>query len=217
MADDVRPDKRPWIMRVLDRVFQEAVVSGIIVGLFKKWGNYATAQTKTYVEDPECGRAELVIDIQKLTTNGKKPLNILRRHKQAIAEKKENRFVALLTKLPKDETTKDRTNSLMFLDGLDDEEFNQVLYWLDHDVFLQTYDRWRERYGRTFGEFWKDFKTTIHRYSVAAKNDVHQASDGVNKSLRQSAAWFRKREEERRVHTAQPIPRIIDIPSGGTQ
>ncbi len=66
--------------------------------------------------------------------------NLIARHKKAIQENRENRFVSLLCKIPRDKT-EGRRATLKYLNDLEDEQFWQMLTLLEHDVVPQAFAR----------------------------------------------------------------------------
>ena len=86
-------------------------------------------------------RAEILEDFRRMKLV--ETANLIRRHKESIQELRENRFVALLCKIPKGR--RGRRLTLRYLNDLPDPEFWQMLYLLEHDVVPQ----WLERMRRT--------------------------------------------------------------------
>ena len=90
-------------------------------------------------------RAELLEDFRIMATEDTKPGkeregknidNLTRRHRVSKKKCTENKFVDLLCKIERDETL-GRRPTLWWLNDLDDETFDQMLYLLDNDVILQ--------------------------------------------------------------------------------
>ena len=156
-----------------DKGFQEAIgdilislgVTAVFQSFVKKWSEHAGQQFKEIVDISE-KRAELLEDIRIMTEANNEPKEILRRHKAAIENFTENRFVALLCKIPKNETD-GRRKTLKYLDGLDDEKFNQVLCLLDHDVVMQWIERMRKHGEKVdlkkFTDFFTKMKARIEK------------------------------------------------------
>ena len=93
-------------------------------------------------------RAELLDDLRKMPAED--TANIWRRHREAIANLEENRFVSLLCKLCEDEGADKlgRRPALKWLNDQTDEKFDQALYMLEHDVPLQWLKKIRREGGR---------------------------------------------------------------------
>lgn len=64
-------------------------------------------------------------------------INLWRRHKEALAANRENRFVTLLLKLPRIKVA-GRKNALKWMNDLSDDQFNQALEMLENDVVAQA-------------------------------------------------------------------------------
>lgn len=88
-------------------------------------------------------RGELLTDLAALPQEDTR--NLWRRHREASAAKRENRFVTLLTKIPREK----RAEIFVILDRASDEEFEQALNLLEHDVIPQFLGRVWQRAGKT--------------------------------------------------------------------
>ncbi len=104
-------------------------------------------------------RAELLADLISMPpadTN-----NLWRRHREATAELKENRFVSLLCKIQR-ETRKD---VLVALNRMNDDEFQQALNLLENDVVAEGWEiinREAAKVARAL-ESWSKQQTWIKR------------------------------------------------------
>lgn len=96
-------------------------------------------------------RAQLLDEIRLCEEDGHNMNNLWRRHEKSIKKLEENRFVTLLCKLCPDEK-EGRKPALIWLNGISDKKFEQVLYFLDHDPFLQWAHKVRRRGGRLLKE-----------------------------------------------------------------
>ena len=84
-------------------------------------------------------RGELEVDLNRLPWEDTR--NIRRRRREAKAQYRENRFVTLLAKIPRE----DRAEMFVLLDRMTDEEFWEELDALEHDVIPQWIARVRQR------------------------------------------------------------------------
>lgn len=80
-------------------------------------------------------RAELLADLISMPAADTN--NLWRWHREATAELKENRFVSLLCKIPREV----RKDILEALNRMSDDEFRQALNLLEHDVVVQAAKR----------------------------------------------------------------------------
>lgn len=134
-----------------NRIFREAWLvtreaAGEAIGKSVKIAGERTAEV-IFKE----ARAELLADIMALPAEDTK--NLWRRHREATLALRENRFVSLLTKI-KDQ----RQDILAGLNRLTDEEFEQVLYLLEHDPIPQAIDRLRDNVKDNVKQRWPKVK-----------------------------------------------------------
>lgn len=88
-------------------------------------------------------RGELEVDLNKLPWG--ETQNLRRRRREAKAQHRENRFVTLLTKIPRE----NRAEMFVLFDRMTEEEFWEELNALEHDVIPQLLDRVWQRVGKT--------------------------------------------------------------------
>ena len=128
-------------------------------------------------------RAELLEDLRWMGEKDKK--NLIRRHKEAIANFTENRFVDLLCKIPESTLSPDecgRQGMLKYLNDLSDEEFDQMLYLLEHDVLLQWFERIRRTGGRFIKKDFDELRSFLSKTTTRIGN-------GAADALRVIADW----------------------------
>lgn len=113
---------------------------GIALGtdiVFKKFTSATADKASEYVAEKVFAdkRAELLGDLMSM--HAADTDNLWRWHREATAELRENRFVSLLCKIPKEI----RKDVLEALNHMDDNEFQQALNLLEHDIVVQAAKR----------------------------------------------------------------------------
>jgi hypothetical protein len=139
-------------------------------------------------------RAELLEDFRIIQQADKKNAeNLFRRHQEAKDSQvptAENRFIKLLCKTCKD-PSEGRRPTLIWLNGLSDQRFDQALAILEHDVFLQWFERFR-RYGKkVIADNWQDLK-------LSSGILLHGFNQGTSDLADQLEAWANERNAKRK-------------------
>jgi len=155
--------------------------------------------TKTTERIFEDKRGELMADILSIAPDNQ---NLLRRHKEAIGEYRENRFVTLLAKIPrfefemeeseleekgqkkkvKKEIKKEvRREVLRNLDTLSDQDFKQYLELLEHDLVRQV------------------LKRLMVPTITPAKESAEKARDFLGQKMRKRLEELNRRKIEREI------------------
>lgn len=130
-------------------------------------------------------RATLLEDLRIMQGEGIDIKNLLRRHVQSMKDLKENRLVDLLCKICLDE--KDgRRKTLKWLNDLGDNEFEQMLYLLDHDVLLQWIEQARRRGGRIATKDLESLKKLLR----SASGHIIAIDNHVAPTLGRFADWL---------------------------
>lgn len=177
MADlnNAAPKKR-W----LERILEDATISGVVAWILdcaaKKFGPRTLDKlsdmlgehvTKKYIEDK---RAEILDDLRKMETSSppRKTDKLWARHKKAIAELRESRFIILLCKIIADQKdpAMGRQATLAWLNDMGDEQFDQALFMLDQDNHIQEFQRWKNRLSRIRENIANDLKDFKQRMSA---------------------------------------------------
>jgi hypothetical protein len=142
-------------------------------------------------------RATLLNDLRQMPRGDTE--NLLRRHRESIHHCTENRFVSLLCKVC-ETPDEGRRPALKYLNDLDEEEFDQMLCLLDHDVFIQWARKLRLHGGRISKKSIEEFKELLERGAVSTrsageaafrKND--EAAAELASIARQFADWLERR------------------------
>ncbi len=182
-------------------VFKDAIVAlGVDIAFkewMKKWGDYGNQKFQNNVVDPEQGRAALLQDIMFLDQHGE-ARNLMRHYHDATTNLTENRFVALLCKIPQ----ANRRDTLAWLNTLEDQEFDQALALLDHDVVMQWIERMREQ-GRRIAN--KDLQALKMACGFAWKN-LDAAADSATQNLTSITARLKQRQTQRRAPATRRTP-----------
>lgn len=174
-------------------VLQDAVVALGVDIAFKKFTavamhNGAKKFSEKVLQDK---RAEILEDFRKMQDEGKKDRKnidpLLRRHKEAINNFTENRFVYLLCKIPLDAKV-GRRPTLWWLNDMTDERFNQMLCLLDHDVVLQWIERMRRRGGRIVAKDINNLRASLNYVT----NGIAQAFRRLNQAAERQAPNLRR-------------------------
>lgn len=166
-ANNAVPKKKWWEWLLKDVVISGIVAAGLDVAI-KNFGPKALDKlsallgdhiTKKYIDDK---RAEILDDFRKMET-ATPPINIdnlVQRHKKAIANLSEDRFVILLCKTIADQDpAKGRQATLKWLNDMDDAKFDQMLFLLDQDNHIQFFQRMRDRSARIMHNIRSGLKT----------------------------------------------------------
>lgn len=109
-------------------------------------------------------RAELMEDL--LNMPAEQTDNLWRRHHEATAANTENRFVNLLTKIPKE----NRLYFLGILNEMSDETFNQTLQLLEHDVIAQFLKRLTSSTHKTAEEWATEITPGVEEFNRELEN-----------------------------------------------
>ncbi|HEY5221370.1 MAG TPA: hypothetical protein VIJ29_04530 [Candidatus Paceibacterota bacterium] len=210
MADpkNATPKKKWWEWLLKDVLISGAVAATLDYAL-KNLGPKALDKlsdllgahiTKKYIEDK---RSELLDDFRKMET-ADTPIkldNLWRRHKKAIANLSEDRFVILLLKTIADQEDpkKGRQAALRYLNDMTDARFNQALFMLDQDNHVQAFQRWRDRAARitkSMSKIRRRFAKDLQKNFGALGNWIVTTMETIEDSLTrffnwlsQSAAW----------------------------
>ncbi len=122
--------------------------------------------------------------------------NLLRRHKRAVEDLREQRFVALLCKIQKDH----RRETLIWLNGLDDEEFESMLYLLEDNAAMAWIQGFRSGVGRMTRRDIETFKqgfVTIFGKGAAILKDLDERAAPP---VRRLTDWLEKSHENVKDH-----------------
>lgn len=172
--DGCAPRKRFWKWIWEDVIVACFVAAGLDVLIKTEWpkllkvlSEMTGSHLKEQVENDK--RAEMVREFRRMKDAGININNIIRRHALAMKKSKpvpEWKFVQLLCKIPPPDPTdpsavrppvvpgkrgvpqNERQADLKWLNNMSDKEFNQMLYFLDHDVVRQWGGRLGERIER---------------------------------------------------------------------
>lgn len=163
MVGCAAPKKRFWKWIWEDVIVACFVAAGLDVLIKTEWpkllkvlSEMTGSHLKEQVENDK--RAEMVREFRRMEDAGININNIIRRHALAMKKSKpvpEWKFVQLLCKIPPPDPTdpsavrppvvpgkrgvpqNERQADLKWLNNMSDKEFNQMLYFLDHDVVRQ--------------------------------------------------------------------------------
>lgn len=138
-------------------------------------------------------RGELLADLAGM--NSGDTGNLVRRHRESIRHFRENRFVTLLCKIPK-EGDQGRKATLKYLNGLGDEEFEQMLNLLENDVVWQ----WMHRAWLVGAPVTRQsvdalrwtLREGTEEYVPAATRQLESAGDGLAPLVDGLAGWLRR-------------------------
>ncbi len=143
-------------------------------------------------------RVQLFLDLREMKEEDKR--NLMARYKEAKNEFQDQRFTMLIGKLMKDRTKEERIKILTELNDMGKEEFDLMLYLLEHDVVIQ----WIQRNLHRAKQFGKDaiakaeeeLKKLVANVMVKAAAidaaaqqqapEVHRVADGLEASLGRS-------------------------------
>lgn len=212
-----------WLKKIWNRIKEpisdafiffgmDVAVKKIFSGLADKAAGKVGDHVERVLKDD---RAMLLEDLRVMETEDPASVaNLRRRHKESYAKLEENRFVALLCKIPYDPQN-GRRPTLKYLNGLDDEAFWQWLYLLEHDVVLQYIARVRQNLGRLIAVDWKRIKALATSSINAAAQMTRRWRNGFPDAWRRfwnglrectnigsSSAHLRKDSLE----TSSPVP-----------
>lgn len=117
--------------------------------------------------------------------------NLRRRHREALATHRENRWVSLLIKVPHDV----RSVVLPALDAMWDEEFEQALELLEHDALMQFCQRIISKTSPAFRRAWEAIQPRLQQYIVPETGErFHRYTETVE----QEHNWNLHRAQEAR-------------------
>jgi hypothetical protein len=162
-----------------DKTIWEIVISAAVaLGLDVAFKKFTAASLDKVIElgklklqreeQIACKRREILEDFRIMEQADPDTVkNLWRRYEEADVALRENRFIQLLGEIEKDPTL-GRRPTLRFLNGLDDCRFWLALKLLEHNWFMEWFQRVRINGGRI------------------AKHDLQVLSDGIAKTFTRS-------------------------------
>lgn len=196
-------------------VLEEAIAREVVEGARNAAGEAGKKTAERYFKDP---RGHLLTIFAEMEKEGEEIANLRRRHKEAIERGDENRFVTLLSKLiseplpKKPEEGRGRRRiprpttprvadarakkALKWLNDMEDEEFNQFLEFLRHNVVQQDLQRLKKAF-----EAWWTSQNIVRRTGKAIDKAAERAAVPTANALNglvNSLADFHARQQERR-------------------
>ncbi len=173
MADDSAKDRKWWwFIRDAGISLVTALGLDLLMQEIKKKGAQMAAEQLGKIGEKvfKDQRAELLEDFRILEQKDpKNTANLKRRHCKAIKELKEGRFVTLLCKICPTET-EGRRDTLLWLNNMSDKDFDQYLYMLEHDTWLQWLERGWRGLCRICEKAWNDLKSGLNRFRRRARS-----------------------------------------------
>jgi hypothetical protein len=144
----------------------EVTALGALGNLLWKWakeGVFITVLERTKDQITKAladNRGEFTRDMVLLDAKDKN--NLLAWYQQAIDSYSDDRFTTLLGKLPPDKDGS-RAYLLKELNQMTNEEFQQMLYMLEHDNLLSMYRRFKLNGGRVIAEELSTVRKQMHK------------------------------------------------------
>jgi len=154
-----------------------AALKVMLPELYKLFGGMVGDHVKQKIQNDK--RAEMLREFRKMNDAGINLDNLWRRHEESITALHEDHFVELLCKIPppdpedpstarpsvspvtSGQPTNDRQADILWLNNMTDERFKQAMYFLDHDVVTQWYQRSCLQLSRICKKLWEDAKKTL--------------------------------------------------------
>jgi hypothetical protein len=133
-------------------------------------------------------RGELLANIMGLEDEDVQEV-LKERHRKSMVAHTENRFVTLLTKIPKDQ----RKEILTAMGHMEEEEFEQMLYLLEHDPIPQAFARLRQATSKAVRREWPRVRDWLR--DEADPKVAEQIFWGTTslEGWRQRQGWIRRR------------------------
>ncbi|HUC31613.1 MAG TPA: hypothetical protein VMR99_02930 [Candidatus Paceibacterota bacterium] len=195
MADANKTEEKWWLWGLISSAIVALGLDAWVKAWVKKFvaerlGPVAgvVIQQNAYVDK----RAELLEDFRIMRKEGKNIDKLIQRHAKSMQPKKpdekdsymnppEYLFVEFLRKIP---CTQEggRRETLQYLNDLEDLEFYQMLYLLEHDVVIQWIDTARRRGRKITGATINKLKELVRRSANTAGTGIKKGFQGLDRA-----------------------------------